>query len=176
MSKGHVERFPSQKLSRPARMYIENREHKSRYFLDEQVECAYWALKETPNALAIAANQCKRISDPYRFFVVNEKIMNEHGLPATIINPQIVKRADQRVIEPEGCLSFPGLTLNVSRPDEIHVAFETYHGELKEMNLFGLGARVFEHEVEHLDGENFTKNIPNRIERFQVLGKFRKNR
>ena len=59
----------------------------------------------------------------------------------------------------EGCLSYPGLWLKVRRPEGIEVTYEDVKGELQEKAMFGLEARIFQHEYDHMDGLNFTDRV-----------------
>ena len=59
----------------------------------------------------------------------------------------------------EGCLTFPGLWLKVKRPDGIEVEYEDENGEKQEKAMFGLEARIFQHEYDHMQGTNFTKKV-----------------
>jgi peptide deformylase len=64
-----------------------------------------------------------------------------------------------KVKEKEGCLSYPGLFLNVERPEWIEVEFLNEHGEKQEMRLEGLTARCFMHEMDHMNGIHYTNYV-----------------
>jgi peptide deformylase len=55
----------------------------------------------------------------------------------------------------EGCLSFPGLWLNVKRHTDIVVQYEDVEGNKQEQTFNGIVARCFQHELDHLDGVCF---------------------
>ena len=59
----------------------------------------------------------------------------------------------------EGCLTWPGLWLKVRRPEGIEVTYEDAKGELHEKAMFGLEARIFQHEYDHMEGTDFTKRV-----------------
>ena len=59
----------------------------------------------------------------------------------------------------EGCLTFPGLWLKISRPESIKVDYEDVHGEKSEVVMHGLEARIFLHEYDHMEGTNFTDGV-----------------
>ena len=59
----------------------------------------------------------------------------------------------------EGCLTYPGLWIKVKRPEGIEVTYEDENGEKQEKAMFGLEARVFQHEYDHMEGTNFTKKV-----------------
>lgn len=81
-----------------------------------------------------------------RIFVMG----NETKLFACI-NPEIID-SEGSSIDKEGCLSFPNLWLNVKRADKIKVRYFNAVGEEVITELSGLIARVFQHELDHLDG------------------------
>src|SRR3954453_23652889 len=69
-----------------------------------------------------------------------------------LINPVVEwKGKDSETME-EGCLSLPGVVVDVERPLHIRVRAQDEHGEHIEIEASGLEARVIQHEVDHLDG------------------------
>ncbi|MEA5083363.1 MAG: peptide deformylase [Lachnospiraceae bacterium] len=79
----------------------------------------------------------------------------------TLINPVIIKESgEQQGLE--GCLSVPGITGEVVRPEKVRVRAQNEKGKFFELEGKGLLARAFCHELDHLDGILFTdKMIPN---------------
>ncbi len=69
-----------------------------------------------------------------------------------LINPEIQIEEGEEVLE-EGCLSLPGISENVVRPSKILVRGFDLEGKEKEIEALGLLARVFCHEVDHLNGK-----------------------
>ena len=59
----------------------------------------------------------------------------------------------------EGCLSIPGIRALVPRYTEIRVQYTDQRGELIELELEGFVARVFQHEVDHLDGRVYLDRV-----------------
>jgi peptide deformylase len=76
-----------------------------------------------------------------------------------LFNPRIVSVGKNVVQLQEGCLSFPGLYLNVKRPESVVVQYEDIDGTTQEKELSGLMARVFLHEYDHLMGICFTNRV-----------------
>jgi len=70
-------------------------------------------------------------------------------------NPSIIKKYNKCVEFEEGCLSFPDQFVNVSRPDKIDVIYEDEEGKEHKIKLEGFPSRVFQHELDHLNGINF---------------------
>ena len=71
-------------------------------------------------------------------------------------NPEILEESNIMVTIEEGCLTYPGLFVKIRRPDRISVKFEDEIGEEHTDELEGLMCRVFQHELDHMDGIDFT--------------------
>ena len=69
-----------------------------------------------------------------------------------LANPQIVDKSKKKTALGEGCLSLPGMTVNVFRPEEIKVRAQNEHGEFFLKKYSGLAAKVVQHEMDHLKG------------------------
>lgn len=73
-----------------------------------------------------------------------------------IINPEIIKVSEEKIMGVEGCLSIPGLLGEVERHEAIQVKALNRHGKPVKLKLDGWMARIFQHEIDHLNGELFT--------------------
>ncbi|MBQ7908917.1 MAG: peptide deformylase [Elusimicrobiaceae bacterium] len=71
-----------------------------------------------------------------------------------MINPEFVEKTGE-VIEEEGCLSLPGLWVEVPRATEVVIQFINEKGEQVKVRARGLLAKAFQHEMDHLDGHLF---------------------
>jgi peptide deformylase len=71
--------------------------------------------------------------------------------PVTIINPQIVE-SDGEWVYDEGCLSIPGLSWDIVRPNAVHLVGLDLEGNEVSIDATELEGRVFQHELDHLDG------------------------
>lgn len=69
-----------------------------------------------------------------------------------VINPEIIWRSEETVVGVEGCLSIPGLAGEVERHESIKVRGLDLQGRAVRYNLSGWPARIFQHEIDHLDG------------------------
>lgn len=107
-------------------------------------------MREAPG-VGLAATQVGVLE---RLFVW--EVEDEFGV---LINPVIVKRSDEKFIEPEGCLSLPGLTYEVERSYEVTVEAMDENGQPVTITGDDLLARVFQHEMDHLDGVLFIDRI-----------------
>lgn len=72
--------------------------------------------------------------------------------PHVLINPEIVFRSEELVDGDEGCLSLPRYMGTVSRSVEVHVHSFNLKGEKQEFVAKDWLARIFQHEIDHLDG------------------------
>lgn len=102
------------------------------------------------NGIGLAAPQCGILK---RVLIMGTP---EHLLAC--INPEIVS-VDGEEKGLEGCLSFPNLWLNVKRPANINVRYQTVMGETLEQTFIGLRARVYQHELDHLNGICFDTKV-----------------
>ena len=95
------------------------------------------------NGLGLAANQ---IGLPYRAFAIKaEQII-------VCFNPIIVDFSEEMIYLEEGCLSFPDLYVKIKRPRRIKVRYTQPNGEVVTRTYDGMTARIFQHELDHLDG------------------------
>ncbi|RIK29202.1 MAG: peptide deformylase [Anaerolineae bacterium] len=74
-----------------------------------------------------------------------------------VINPEIVKASQETLLGVEGCLSIPGLVGEVERHAEVHVKALNRHGKPIRIKAKGWLARIFQHEIDHLNGILFTE-------------------
>ena len=83
----------------------------------------------------------------------------EEGLEKIFINPEIVGVGEDKESMKEGCLSFPGLWLMVSRPTQVAIKYWDEEGEEFVETYQGVTARVILHEYDHMIGQNFTMRV-----------------
>ena len=69
-----------------------------------------------------------------------------------VVNPEIIWRSEEMVIGVEGCLSIPGLAGEVERHEAVKVRGLDVYGRPVKYDLKGWIARIFQHEIDHLDG------------------------
>jgi peptide deformylase len=117
-----------------------------RTILDEMVE-----IMREENGVGLAANQ---VGLTQRFFVGEVE-----GTVKKIINPEITEFGKEEIELEEGCLSIPGIYKRVKRPEKIKVKYLNEKGETVEEELDGVWARVFQHELDHLNGVLFIDKL-----------------
>ena len=83
--------------------------------------------------------------------------------PLVLINPKITKSGGNLCNAEEGCLSIPGVYLDVSRPEEIEVTYKSEQGKPSKLKADGLLSRAIQHEMDHLNGVMFVDRVNNNI-------------
>ena len=97
-----------------------------------------------------------------RILVIDLDIENPTTPPHIFINPKITASSASIDSYEEGCLSIPGVYLDVIRPSSIKLSFRDEMGRPKKMNADGLLARCIQHEIDHLNGILFVDRVTNR--------------
>lgn len=108
-------------------------------------------LKESNNGLGLAAPQ---VGVSKRVIVIRTSAGAEG-----FVNPKILKTSKEVETAEEGCLSFPGRFLKIKRAKEITVKALNLNGDEMEIKAKGLMARLFQHEIDHLNGILFIDRI-----------------
>ncbi len=71
--------------------------------------------------------------------------------PLKLVNPELVRQEGSEIM-PEGCLSIPGVCVEVARSTLVEVSGQDARGHRVEFEATGLLARVLQHEIDHLNG------------------------
>jgi len=99
---------------------------------------------------------------------------DEHDAIA-LIDPRIVEESGERDRAEEGCLSMPGLTAVVERPERVVVEAVTVEGNAVRLQGEGLYGRCLQHEIDHLDGVLFLDRI-SPLKRRMLLRQWKKRK
>lgn len=124
--------------------------------IDADVQKAAAAMLELMyrhDGLGLAAPQ---VTLDYQMVVMN--FVGDHDRPdmeCVAINPVIVEEKGGAIFDREGCLSFPGLYQNVRRFKTVVVQYYDLKGQLQTREYGDLAARVWQHEIDHLNGTLF---------------------
>ena len=121
-----------------------------RTLIDDMIETMYAA-----PGVGLAAPQ---VGVPLRIFVTDPSMGRDAADLVVMINPEFVKREGTQT-EEEGCLSVPGFNATVSRPARAVIRGLDRDGQSHDVEGTGLLARVFQHEVDHLDGSLFLDRL-----------------
>lgn len=115
------------------------------------------------NGIGLAAPQ---INLPISVLVIDADPLKENypegeGFKKAMINPEILELYGEDESFEEGCLSLPGINENVVRKNKVRVRYFDEDFNEYEQELFGIQARIFQHEFDHLNGKVFTDRLSN---------------
>lgn len=110
-----------------------------------------------------------------RLFIVDGTELGEDypdcvDFKQAFLNPEIVEESEDTISYSEGCLSLPGISENVVRPETITIRYQDADFNWHEETFTGFKARIIQHEYDHLEGHVFTDRI-SPIRRQFVKGK-----
>jgi len=91
-------------------------------------------------------------------FVIDMSLIEQDGQPMAVINPEILEKNGQTSID-EGCLCIPDIRGEVKRPEQIRVKYMDIDGNVHVKELNEITARVFQHEIDHLNGVLFVDRL-----------------
>ena len=120
-------------------------------FSKKEIQQLLAKMRETmkkANGIGLSANQ---IGLDFNLFVAQAE-----GKFYAIFNPKITKFSNEKSVLEEGCLSVPEVFGPVSRPAKIVLEGLDKNGKPLKIKAWGLLARIFQHEVDHLNGIVFT--------------------
>jgi peptide deformylase len=106
--------------------------------------------------IGLAANQ---IGITKRVFTMGSNNIEGFPFPFAAFNPKIVSVSTEEDLTEEGCLSYPDLWLKVKRPTNIVVEYQDCDSNTHTVEMSGLIARCFQHELDHLNGVCFVDKV-----------------
>jgi peptide deformylase len=106
------------------------------------------------DGIGLAANQ---VGISARMFVMGHKDHPE--LAQAFYNPIVLANTDNIQDLEEGCLSFPGMYVNIKRPSKIRARWQNSQGEWQEDEFDGYNCKCFLHELDHLEGIVFQDRV-----------------
>ncbi len=106
--------------------------------------------------IGLAAPQ---IGEPLQLLVIDLEIEDLKSPPLILINPEITAVGGSLCTYEEGCLSIPGVYLDVVRPSVVDVTYRDEMGRPKRMKADGLMARCIPHEMDHPNGVLFVDRV-----------------
>jgi peptide deformylase len=102
-------------------------------------------LMKDASGVGLAATQVGVLRRVFVFSPDEERVL-------TVVNPEIVSRGDEVCVDEEGCLSIQGLAVPVERSTVVRLEGQDEKGKRIAYELEGQGARVAQHELDHLNG------------------------
>jgi len=94
-----------------------------------------------------------------QLLVIDLELEDANSPPLVLINPEITGVGGSICTYEEGCLSIPGVYLDVVRPSVVEVSYRDAMGRPKRMKADGLMARCIQHEMDHLNGVLFVDRV-----------------
>lgn len=123
--------------------------------LEKLIEDMIETMRDAPG-VGLAAPQ---IGVSKRVIVVEFGNEDDESIPKqlyVLVNPEIVKRSEANLTGIEGCLSVPGLVGEVVRAEAVTVSGQDKHGKKVKIRAQGWLARIFQHEIDHINGILYT--------------------
>lgn len=113
------------------------------------------------NGVGLAAPQVNR---PIAVFVIDTEAFldeddTEQPVKKAFVNPEITASVGESIRFSEGCLSVPGISEEVSRPEGVRIRYQDTDGNTFEEEYHGKAARVIQHEYDHLFGKVFVDRL-----------------
>ena len=112
------------------------------------------------DGIGLAAPQ---VAVPKQLIIVDCHPDEPANPPLILINPVIKRRSDDLSLGQEGCLSIPGVFLDVRRPEQIEVAYKDDLGRPQTLVATDLLSRAIQHEMDHLAGVLFVDRVENEL-------------
>ena len=98
-----------------------------------------------------------------QLLVIDLEIEDPESPPLVLINPEITAVGGSLCTYEEGCLSIPGVYLDVVRPSVVDVSYRDEMGRPKRLKADGLMARCIQHEADHLNGVLFIERMEKKV-------------
>jgi len=127
----------------------------------KELVLAMTEIMEKNQGVGLAAPQVGELKRVIVVHPIKERSLEEKSekRPQIFINPEIIKKTKETEIDEEGCLSFPELFLKIKRAKEVEIEALNLNGEKIQIKAEGLPARIFQHEIDHLDGVLFIDRL-----------------
>ena len=97
--------------------------------------------------IGLSANQ---VGIDNRIFCITFNDFSEN-----FFDPKIVEYSKEETLFDEGCLSQPGVFINLKRPKTVKIEYTNKDGERVTTEFSGITARIIQHEYDHMEGTNF---------------------
>ena len=124
----------------------------------------------TADGIGLAAPQ---VTVQKQVIVIDCEPDNSATPPLVLINPTIKDYSNDTCLFQEGCLSIPGVYLDVKRPSTIEVAYKDENGRPQTLQAQELLSRAIQHEIDHLQGVLFVDRVENKLALNEELAKYK---
>jgi peptide deformylase len=106
-----------------------------------------------------------------QLIVIDIEPDNAANQPLVLINPMIKSFGREFSVSQEGCLSIPGVYMDVKRPEIVEISYKDEYGQPKTLKANDLLGRCIQHEMDHLNGVVFVDRVENSLALVQELSK-----
>ena len=113
------------------------------------------AAQQVGRAIQLCVADLRAVENEFSWELDGARPPLELFMPMVVVNPEVIPVPQPELVYEEGCLSFPGIRGDVTRPDEVTVKFQDGHGTPHVLRCNGLLARCLQHEADHLNGVLF---------------------
>ncbi|MGB3511029.1 MAG: peptide deformylase [Microcoleaceae cyanobacterium] len=124
----------------------------------------------TADGIGLAAPQ---VAVQKQVIVIDCDLENAATPPLVLINPSIKKYSNDACLYQEGCLSIPGVYMDVKRPSVIEVVYKDENGRPQTLQAKELLSRAIQHEMDHLQGVLFVDRVENKLALNEELAKYK---
>ena len=137
--------------------------------LESVIESMFDSMYEA-EGIGLAANQ---VGLNMNLFIIDVTHTDEADDTHVFINSDILAYNGEKTFFQEGCLSLPGIALDVERPEKIVLKYQTVDQEWHEDEFEGLLSRAIQHEMDHLNGIFIIDRV-SKIEKIKYKNKLKK--
>jgi len=163
MNQGKANIHPIAQLGSPV-LRLKAAEVEIENILDDEVQQLINQMMTTVSEAGGVGIAAPQIHHSLRIFIMCSKPNTRYPdaplmQPTAIINPEILRYSHDKVKDWEGCLSVPSIRGLVPRYNQIIVSYFDQQGNKKQKELSGFLARIFQHELDHLNGLTFIDQV-----------------
>lgn len=126
--------------------------------INKKIEDLAQSMVKTMHAAPGIGLAAPQVSQSLRLITIDLSVGEKNQDLIILINPEIIHKEGESVLE-EGCLSIPDINEKITRPSRIVVKGIDLHGKEKTLEAEDLLARVFCHEIDHLNGKLFIDHL-----------------
>ena len=122
------------------------------------------AAQQIGRALQLCVIDLREASREFDWRLDGARVPLDLIMPLTLVNPVLrFFEDDDDIVSEEGCLSFPELRGDVTRPDQVECSYQDLQGTPHTIVCDGLFSRCIQHEVDHLNGVLFIERMPRKV-------------
>lgn len=156
-------RYLGDRVLRQSTKRVAKVDQEIRQLVREMLQTMYSA-----DGIGLAAPQ---VAVQKQLIVIDCEPDNPANPPLVLINPTIKQLSRDVCVAEEGCLSIPGVYMDVLRPEVVEIAYKDEYGRPQTLKAKELLSRCIQHEIDHLNGVLFVDRVENTLALTQKLSK-----